>query len=68
MGKGSSGSVAMPAPTATEEPVTPAIAKSIAQDTENAQAQQLAARQRLRGISSTYQRGTAEAGKTKLGQ
>ena len=55
------------------ETVTPAIAKSIARDTESAQAQQLAARQRLRGVSSTYLRGTDLAattagGKAKLGQ
>ena len=57
-------------PTATSETVTPAIAKSIAQDTSNAQAQQLAARQRLRGISSTYLRGAGSGtgGKTNLGQ
>lgn len=50
--------------------MTPAIAKSIAQDTEAAQAQQLAARQRMRGISSTYLRGatTTAGGKTRLGQ
>ena len=75
MGKGSSGSVSMPQqePTytaPTTETVTPAIAKSIAQDTSNAQAQQIAARQRLRGISSTYLRGAGSGagGKTKLGQ
>ena len=55
-----------------QETVTPAIAKSIAQDTESAQAQQLQARQRLRGVSSTYLRGTdlasTMAGKSKLGQ
>lgn len=55
------------------ETVTPAIAKSIAQDTESAQVQQLQARQRMRGVSSTYLRGTDLAsttagGKAKLGQ
>ena len=53
--------------------VTPAIAKSIAQDAESAQAQQLAARQRMRGVSSTYLRGSdlaagAAGAKAKLGQ
>lgn len=78
MGKGgSSGAYAaqqVPTYSATEqETVTPAIAKSIAQDTESAQAQQLLARQRMRGVSSTYLRGTDIAsttagGKAKLGQ
>lgn len=79
MGKGSSPTIAYQqtaeqsysAPQA--ETVTPAIAKSIARDTESAQAQQLQARQRLRGVSSTYLRGTELAsatagGKAKLGQ
>ena len=55
---------------ASYDSVTPAIAKSISADTESAQAQQLANRQRLRGVSSTYLRGasTTSGGKTKLGQ
>ena len=55
---------------ATGDTVTPAIAKSIAQDTASAQSQQLADRQRMRGISSTYLRGASGTGggKTKLGQ
>ena len=76
MGKGKSPKIAKAKepepvyPTASSETVTPAIAKSIAQDTNAAQEQQLAARQRLRGISSTYLRGqsTASNGKAKLGQ
>ena len=50
--------------------ITPAIAKSIAQDADSAQAMQLADRQRMRGISSTYLRGvtTSSGGKSKLGQ
>jgi len=69
MGKGSSASIA-PMSTEIPETVTPAIAQSIAQDTQAAQQQQLAARQRQRGISSTYLRGSnaTGAGKTKLGQ
>lgn len=76
MGKGGSSGVAQQVPVysaSEQETVTPAIAKSIAQDTESAQAQQLLARQRLRGVSSTYLRGTDLAsttagGKAKLGQ
>jgi len=69
MGKGGSGgAVAQQAPIADSD-VTPAIASSIAADTDNAQSQQLANRQRMRGIASTYMRGSqATAGKTKLGQ
>ena len=82
MGKGSSSSYVTSAAQAAAaqsyapaqaEAVTPAVAKSIAQDTEGAQARQLAARQRLRGVSSTYLRGTdlagaAAGGTEKLGQ
>ena len=83
MGKGSSSSVTQEAlnqqqaqqtsytPAAAYDTVTPAIAKSIAADTDAAQARQLADRQRMRGISSTYLRGAAASGgsgKTKLGQ
>ena len=70
MGKGSSGAVVMP--TQDLEPVvTPAVAQSIAQDTQSAQDAQLKARQRMRGVSSTYLRGVEQqsaGGKTKLGQ
>ena len=52
--------------------VTPAIAKSIAKDTESAQATQLEARQKMRGVASTYLRGqniaATQVGKDKLGQ
>lgn len=55
---------------AAQAEVTPAIAKSIEQDSESAQTMQLADRQRMRGISSTYLRGatTSAGGKSKLGQ
>lgn len=39
-----------------EEVVTPAVARSIAADTESAQAAQAEARSRKRGIRSTYNR------------
>ena len=74
MGKGSSPSVAMPDVSGMQtEVVTPAIAKTIARDTASAQQQQLAARQRMRGISSTYMRGNQLASgqtgtKSKLGE
>ena len=51
--------------------VTPAIARSVAKDIETGQQQQLANRQRMRGVASTYLRGSANAsggGKTKLGE
>ena len=55
---------------AAQADVTPAIAKTIERDADSAQAMQLADRQRMRGISSTYLRGvaTSSGGKTKLGQ
>lgn len=39
-----------------EETVTPAVAKSVAQDTESAIAAQQESRARLKGIRSTYTR------------
>lgn len=55
---------------ASQADVTPAIAKTIEQDSDSAQAMQLADRQRMRGISSTYLRGatTTAGAKSKLGQ
>lgn len=58
------------AKTATPEPVvTPAVARSIQGDTQNAQANQAEARQRMRGIRSTYARfaSTEGNGNNKLG-
>lgn len=58
MGKGSSSKVV----TAAAEPsVTPAIARSIAQDTESAQMLQAQDRERLRGISNTYRRYSSDS-------
>jgi hypothetical protein len=54
MGKGSSSQVVAPA---EQEPiVTPAVARSIAADTESAQIIQAQERERLRGISNTCRR------------
>ena len=54
MGKGSSSQVVAPA---EQEPiVTPAVARSIAADTQSAQIIQAQERERLRGISHTYRR------------
>ncbi|MCQ2299955.1 MAG: hypothetical protein MJZ81_07530 [Bacteroidales bacterium] len=52
-----------------ESVVTPAVAKNIEADTEQAQANQTEARSRLRGIRSTYNRFQSDAGATnnKLG-
>lgn len=48
-----------------EETVTPAVAKSVGADTESAQASQMEARSRMRGIRSTYNRfATQGAGNT----
>lgn len=57
MGKGSSSQVVAPA---EQEPiVTPAVARSIAADTESAQIIQAQERERLRGISNTYRRNSS---------
>lgn len=59
MGKGSSSQVVAPA---EQEPiVTPAVARSIAADTESAQIIQAQERERLRGISHTYRRYSGES-------
>lgn len=54
MGKGSSSSttVYQPAPPAA----TPAVARAIKRDVQSAQTTQVNERERMRGISSTYQR------------
>lgn len=55
-GKGASTKVVQ-----AEETVTPAVAQTIAADTESAQAAQRDARSRMRGIRSTYARFASEA-------
>lgn len=71
MGKGGGGAVAQQA-VAAEEPVTPAVARAVDGDTQEAQQNQAERRSRLRGIRSTYSRfapeqGAANGTKAKLG-
>jgi len=71
MGKGGGGHVRT-TPVAAEEPVTPAVARTVEADTAQGQENQAERRSRLRGIRSTYSRFASEQGaangtKTKLG-
>ncbi len=71
MGKGGGGSVKT-APVAAEEPVTPAVARSVEADAQQGQENQAERRARLRGIRSTYSRFASEQGaangtKSRLG-
>lgn len=61
MGKGGGGAVAQQ-PVAAEEPVTPAVARAVSSDTQEAQQNQAEKRSRLRGIRSTYSRFASENG------
>lgn len=71
MGKGGGGHVKT-TPVAAEEPVTPAVARTVESDTVQGQENQAERRSRLRGIRSTYSRFASEQGaangtKSKLG-
>lgn len=61
MGKGGGGHVKTQT-VAAEEPVTPAVARSIESDTQTATESQAERRARLRGIRSTYNRFASEQG------